>query len=50
MTTQFAILLTAAVALVVLGIVRLAQHQYLIGAALIVAGLLVGPGGISIFG
>jgi hypothetical protein len=48
--TQFAILLTVAVALVVLGVVRLAKHQYLLGAALIAAGLLVGPGGISIFG
>jgi hypothetical protein len=46
----FAILLTAAVALVVLGIVRLARHQYLLGATLIAAGLLVGPGGVSIFG
>jgi hypothetical protein len=48
--SQFAILLTAAVALVVLGIVSVAKHRYLLGAALIAAGLLVGPGGISIFG
>jgi hypothetical protein len=46
----FAILLTAAVALVVLGIVGLSRHRYLLGAMLIAAGLLVGPGGVSIFG
>jgi len=46
----FAVLLTAAVALVVLGVLGLSRHRYLLGAALIAAGLLVGPGGVSIFG
>lgn len=38
-----------AVVLVVYGIVTLVRGQVLLGAALIVAGLLVGPGGVSIF-
>lgn len=39
----------AAVILVVAGIVTLVRGQVLAGIALIVAGLLVGPGGVSIF-
>lgn len=35
--------------LVVVGIVQLVQGQILFGIALIVLGLLVGPGGVSIF-
>lgn len=38
-----------AAVLVVYGIVTLVRGQVLLGAALIVAGLLVGPGGVSIF-
>jgi len=48
--SQFAILLTAAVVLVVFGVLGLSRHRYLLGVLLIAAGLLVGPGGISIFG
>ncbi|MEU0091648.1 GPGG-motif small membrane protein [Kribbella sp. NPDC006257] len=35
--------------LVISGIVTLVRGQLLMGAALIVVGLLVGPGGVSIF-
>jgi hypothetical protein len=35
--------------LVIVGIVQLIQGQLLLGLVLIVAGLLVGPGGVSIF-
>ena len=35
--------------LVIWGIVTLVRGQLLMGAALIVVGLLVGPGGVSIF-
>ena len=38
-----------AVILVVAGIVALVRRQFLWGAVLIVVGLLVGPGGVSIF-
>jgi len=38
-----------AVILVVSGIVSLVRGQMLMGIALIVIGLLVGPGGVSIF-
>lgn len=38
-----------AVILVISGIVSLVRGQILWGAALIVIGLLVGPGGVSIF-
>ncbi|WP_370291551.1 GPGG-motif small membrane protein [Nocardioides sp.] len=43
------ILWLIAVVLVVLGIVRLVQRDLLWGIVLIVVGLLVGPGGVSIF-
>lgn len=43
------ILWILAVVLVVSGIVSLIRGQALMGAALIVIGLLVGPGGVSIF-
>ena len=38
-----------AVVLVVAGIVKLVQRDLLLGAILIVVGLLVGPGGVSLF-
>lgn len=38
-----------AVILVVTGIVRIVRGEVLVGAVLIVIGLLVGPGGVSIF-
>ncbi len=43
------ILWILAVILVVAGIIRLFQKQFLWGIVLIVVGLLVGPGGVSIF-
>lgn len=44
------ILWVIAAVLVVLGIARLLRGAVLAGIALIVLGLLVGPGGYSIFG
>jgi hypothetical protein len=44
------ILWIIAVALVVWGIVNLVRGAVLAGILLIIAGLLVGPGGVSIFG
>ena len=38
-----------AVALVIAGVVYLLRREILIGIVLIVVGLLVGPGGVSIF-
>ncbi len=38
-----------AVVLVIAGIVTLVRGQMLMGAVLIIVGLLVGPGGVSIF-
>lgn len=43
------ILWIAAVVLVVAGIVSLIRGQLLWGIALIIVGLLVGPGGVSVF-
>jgi len=43
------ILWIIAVILVVFGIVSLVRGQILAGIALIIVGLLVGPGGVSIF-
>ena len=43
------ILWLIAVVLVVAGAVSLARRQVAYGAALIILGLLVGPGGVSIF-
>ncbi|HQR26474.1 MAG TPA: GPGG-motif small membrane protein [Nocardioides sp.] len=43
------ILWLIAVALVIWGIVTLVRGQILVGALLIVVGLLVGPGGVSVF-
>ena len=39
----------AAVVLVIAGIVVLIQGQPILGIVLIVVGLLVGPGGVSVF-
>jgi hypothetical protein len=44
------ILWLIAVVLVIVGIVRIVRGDVLVGAVLIVVGLLVGPGGVSIFG
>ena len=38
-----------AVILVVAGIVKLAQRDLVLGVVLIIVGLLVGPGGVSLF-
>jgi hypothetical protein len=38
-----------AVALVISGIVTIVRRQIVLGVALIAIGLLVGPGGVSIF-
>jgi hypothetical protein len=43
------ILWILAVALVIFGIVQLFQEQLLLGIVCIVVGLLIGPGGYSIF-
>jgi len=43
------ILWIISVILVITGIVRIVQRDFLWGAVLIVLGLLVGPGGVSIF-
>ena len=43
------ILWVAAVVLVVAGIVALIRGELLWGIALIIIGLLVGPGGVSVF-
>ena len=42
------ILLIAAIVLVVFGIIRIVQKDVLWGVVLIVLGLLVGPGGVSL--
>jgi hypothetical protein len=43
------ILWVIAVILVIAGIVALVRGELLAGAALIIVGLLIGPGGVSIF-
>lgn len=43
------ILWLIAVVLVIVGIIQIVQKQYLLGIILIIVGLLVGPGGVSIF-
>lgn len=43
------ILWILAVILVVSGILALVRRQFLWGAVLIILGLLVGPGGVSVF-
>jgi hypothetical protein len=46
---MYAVLWIIAVILVIVGIVQLVQRQYVLGIVLIVLGLLVGPGGVSVF-
>jgi hypothetical protein len=46
---MYFILWVLAVILVVAGIVKLSERQYIPAAILIIGGLLVGPGGVSIF-
>jgi hypothetical protein len=48
-TTMGLVLWIIAAILVIWGIVSLVRGQVLMGAVLIVVGLLVGPGGVSIF-
>jgi hypothetical protein len=43
------VLWVIAAILVIVGIVQLIQGQIILGVVLIIAGLLVGPGGYSIF-
>jgi hypothetical protein len=43
------VLWVLAVILVVAGIVALVRREWIWGAVLIIVGLLVGPGGVSIF-
>ncbi len=43
------VLWVLAVILVIAGIVTLVRRQVALGIALIVVGLLVGPGGVSVF-
>jgi hypothetical protein len=43
------ILWLIAVVLVIAGIVQIVRGQVLLGIVLIVVGLLVGPGGVSVF-
>jgi hypothetical protein len=38
-----------AVILIVFGVIRIVQRDFLWGIVLIIVGLLVGPGGVSIF-
>lgn len=45
----YALLWILAVILVVLGVMRIVKKDYLWGVVLIIVGLLVGPGGVSIF-
>jgi hypothetical protein len=47
--TVLFILWLIAVVLVIWGIVSLVRGEALLGIALIVVGLLVGPGGVSVF-
>ena len=48
-TTMELLLWILAVILVVAGVLALFRHQVLWGVVLIIVGLLVGPGGVSIF-
>ena len=43
------VLLIIAAVLVIFGIVKLVRGDMLVGILLIIAGLLVGPGGVSVF-
>jgi hypothetical protein len=43
------ILFLIAAVLVIVGIMRIVRGDMLVGIVLIIAGLLVGPGGVSVF-
>jgi uncharacterized membrane protein len=45
----YGFLLTVAVVLAVLGIVALSRRRFVLSACLFAAGLLIGPGGVSLF-
>lgn len=45
-----ALLTIVAIVLVVYGIVRLVRGDVAVGVALVIVGLLIGPGGLSIWG
>jgi hypothetical protein len=47
---MYALLWILAVILVISGIVSLVRGQILWGVVLVIVGLLVGPGGVSVFG
>jgi hypothetical protein len=47
---MYALLWILAVILVISGIVSLVRGQILWGVVLVIIGLLVGPGGVSVFG
>ncbi len=49
MSMSTTVLLLLAAVLVIFGILKLVRGDMLIGILLIVAGLLVGPGGVSVF-
>lgn len=49
MPFMYLILWLIAVVLVVLGILKLVRGDILLGVILIIVGLLVGPGGVSLF-
>lgn len=46
---MYTLLWLLAVVLVIAGVVKLVQRDVLLGIILIVVGLLIGPGGVSIF-
>lgn len=46
---MFFLLWLLAVILVIAGIVAITRRQVLYGAVLVIVGLLVGPGGVSLF-
>jgi hypothetical protein len=46
---MYLLLWLIAVALVIAGIVMIVRGQLLLGIVLIIVGLLVGPGGVSVF-
>ena len=43
------VLWVIAVILVIVGIVQIVQRQLVLGIVLIILGLLIGPGGVSLF-
>lgn len=47
---MYTLLWLLAVVLVIAGIYQCFHRQWILGAVLIVVGLLVGPGGVTIFG